>query len=122
MDHAHSLGLSCIMDVVLNHGSSKNNTLWMWDGYGPDNNGGVYFESGKVCRPPPPIQLRTPSAIRNHRGARVTSGLTSGLTSSFTSVFASLSAMVGSGVARQGPSSAFLRSKPTRPQSASPIL
>jgi len=46
VDRAHELGLACLVDIVLNHGSSKNNTLWMWDGYGPDNNGGIYFETG----------------------------------------------------------------------------
>lgn len=41
---AHELGIAVIMDVVLNHGASKLNALWNWDGYGPDHNGGIYFE------------------------------------------------------------------------------
>uniref|UniRef100_A0A0G4G7K6 1,4-alpha-glucan branching enzyme n=1 Tax=Chromera velia CCMP2878 TaxID=1169474 RepID=A0A0G4G7K6_9ALVE len=43
---AHSLGLAVIFDLVLNHGSSKLNSLWNWDGYGPNNCGGIYFEGG----------------------------------------------------------------------------
>ena len=26
---------------------AQGNTLWNWDGYGPNNNGGVYFETGR---------------------------------------------------------------------------
>ena len=44
IDQAHCLGLAIILDVVLNHGSAKMNTLWNWDGYGPHKNGGIYFE------------------------------------------------------------------------------
>ena len=44
IDRAHSLGLAVVIDVVLNHGSVKLNSLWNWDGYGPDNCGGIYFE------------------------------------------------------------------------------
>eukprot|EP00405_Crypthecodinium_cohnii_P025699 CAMPEP_0206491230 /NCGR_PEP_ID=MMETSP0324_2-20121206/44794_1 /ASSEMBLY_ACC=CAM_ASM_000836 /TAXON_ID=2866 /ORGANISM="Crypthecodinium cohnii, Strain Seligo" /LENGTH=596 /DNA_ID=CAMNT_0053972225 /DNA_START=42 /DNA_END=1832 /DNA_ORIENTATION=+ len=44
---AHSLGISVLFDVVLNHGSSKMNTLWNWDGFGPDKCGGIYFEGEK---------------------------------------------------------------------------
>lgn len=44
---AHELGLVVLADVVLNHGSSKMNSLWNWDGFGPDNCGGIYFEGEK---------------------------------------------------------------------------
>jgi 1,4-alpha-glucan branching enzyme len=44
IDRAHALGLAVIVDLVLNHGSVKRNCLWNWDGYGPHNNGGIYFE------------------------------------------------------------------------------
>uniref|UniRef100_A0A7S0N4K5 1,4-alpha-glucan branching enzyme n=1 Tax=Pyramimonas obovata TaxID=1411642 RepID=A0A7S0N4K5_9CHLO len=47
VDRCHELGLAVLVDVVLNHGASKLNNLWMWDGYGPKNNGGIYFETGK---------------------------------------------------------------------------
>ncbi|CAE7517004.1 RPS9B [Symbiodinium necroappetens] len=48
----HSLGMAVLFDVVLNHGlvsksSSKMNVLWNWDGFGPDNCGGIYFEGEK---------------------------------------------------------------------------
>ncbi|HYA88691.1 MAG TPA: alpha amylase C-terminal domain-containing protein, partial [Nitrospirota bacterium] len=33
-----------IIDLVLNHGAAKLNSLWNWDGYGPHNCGGIYFE------------------------------------------------------------------------------
>ncbi|KAJ1484973.1 glycoside hydrolase superfamily, partial [Baffinella frigidus] len=46
VDKAHSLGLAVMVDIVLNHGSSRLNCLWNWDGYGPDNNGGIYFDKG----------------------------------------------------------------------------
>lgn len=32
---------------MLNHGSSKRNSLWNWDGFGKDNCGGIYFEGEK---------------------------------------------------------------------------
>mmetsp|Transcript_31889 Transcript_31889/g.80855 ORF Transcript_31889/g.80855 Transcript_31889/m.80855 type:complete len:597 (+) Transcript_31889:91-1881(+) len=44
---AHSLGIAVLFDVVLNHGAAKKNVLWNWDGYGPDNCGGIYFEGQK---------------------------------------------------------------------------
>jgi hypothetical protein len=44
---AHSLEIAVLFDVVLNHGSSKKNTLWNWDGFGPDGCGGIYFEGEK---------------------------------------------------------------------------
>ncbi|CAE8627775.1 unnamed protein product [Polarella glacialis] len=44
VDRAHTLGLAVLFDVVLNHGSAKMNSLWNWDGYGPDKCGGIYFE------------------------------------------------------------------------------
>lgn len=42
----HKHGLAVIVDIVLNHGSAKLNSLWCWDGYGPHGNGGIYFEGG----------------------------------------------------------------------------
>jgi 1,4-alpha-glucan branching enzyme len=47
VDRAHELGLAVLFDVVLNHGAAKRNELWMYDGFGPNNNGGIYFEGGK---------------------------------------------------------------------------
>lgn len=44
VEKAHSLGIAVLFDLVLNHGSAKKNVLWNWDGYGPDKNGGIYFE------------------------------------------------------------------------------
>lgn len=44
MDAAHSLGLAVIVDVVLHHGAPDGNALWNYDGWGPDNNGGIYHE------------------------------------------------------------------------------
>jgi 1,4-alpha-glucan branching enzyme len=44
IDRAHDLGMAVLLDIVLNHGSAKLNALWNWDGYGPHNNGGIYFE------------------------------------------------------------------------------
>ena len=44
VDRAHGLGLAVIIDLVLNHGSARLNSLWNWDGYGRDGNGGIYFE------------------------------------------------------------------------------
>ncbi|PFH38285.1 alpha amylase, catalytic domain-containing protein [Besnoitia besnoiti] len=46
VDCCHEKGLAVIFDLVLNHGSSKLNSLWNWDGYGKDNCGGIYFEGG----------------------------------------------------------------------------
>eukprot|EP00898_Chlorokybus_atmophyticus_P007683 jgi/Chlat1/7916/Chrsp68S07354 len=47
VDTCHQKGLAVIFDVVLNHGSSRLNSLWEWDGWGPNNNGGIYFEGSK---------------------------------------------------------------------------
>jgi len=44
INQAHKLGLAVVIDIVLNHGSAKLNSLWNWDGYGPNNCGGIYFE------------------------------------------------------------------------------
>ncbi|MGA1870859.1 MAG: alpha-amylase family glycosyl hydrolase [bacterium] len=44
IDQAHRIGLSVVIDVVLNHGSAKLNCLWNWDGFGPHKCGGIYFE------------------------------------------------------------------------------
>ena len=47
IEQAHRLGIALILDIVLNHGSAKLNTLWNWDGYGPNGCGGIYFEGEK---------------------------------------------------------------------------
>ncbi len=47
IEQAHRLGIAIILDIVLNHGSAKLNTLWNWDGYGPNGCGGIYFEGEK---------------------------------------------------------------------------
>eukprot|EP00929_Paragymnodinium_shiwhaense_P063067 TRINITY_DN31530_c0_g1_i1.p1 TRINITY_DN31530_c0_g1~~TRINITY_DN31530_c0_g1_i1.p1 ORF type:complete len:635 (+),score=153.25 TRINITY_DN31530_c0_g1_i1:65-1906(+) len=47
VERAHELGIAVLFDVVLNHGSSKLNVLWNYDGFGPDNCGGIYFEGEK---------------------------------------------------------------------------
>eukprot|EP00920_Eleutheroschizon_duboscqi_P006915 GHVT01016079.1.p1 GENE.GHVT01016079.1~~GHVT01016079.1.p1 ORF type:complete len:354 (-),score=98.24 GHVT01016079.1:261-1172(-) len=39
--------MAVIFDLVLNHGSAHFNSLWKWDGYGPNNNGGIFFEGGQ---------------------------------------------------------------------------
>lgn len=44
VDRAHSLGLCVIVDVVLHHGAVDGNSLWEYDGWGPDWNGGIYHE------------------------------------------------------------------------------
>ncbi|GLC39115.1 hypothetical protein PLESTB_000005900 [Pleodorina starrii] len=46
VDKAHSLGLGVIIDVVLHHGAVDGNSLWEYDGWGPDWNGGIYHEGG----------------------------------------------------------------------------
>ena len=46
-DTAQRLGLAIIIDIVLNHGSSKRNELWAFDGYCSNNNGGIYFDKGE---------------------------------------------------------------------------
>lgn len=44
VDHAHALGLSVIVDVVLHHGAVERNELWDWDGWEEMGNGGIYHE------------------------------------------------------------------------------
>jgi len=46
VDKAHTLGIAVVVDIVLNHGSSKFNALWNWDGYSADGQGGIYFDLG----------------------------------------------------------------------------
>ncbi|KXZ43862.1 hypothetical protein GPECTOR_78g49 [Gonium pectorale] len=46
VDRAHSLGVGVIIDVVLHHGAVDGNSLWEYDGWGPDWNGGIYHEGG----------------------------------------------------------------------------
>lgn len=47
VERAHELGIAVLFDVVLNHGASKRNELWNYDGFGPNSCGGIYFEGGK---------------------------------------------------------------------------
>eukprot|EP00919_Chromeraceae_sp_WS-2016_P012280 GHVR01028702.1.p1 GENE.GHVR01028702.1~~GHVR01028702.1.p1 ORF type:complete len:508 (-),score=152.88 GHVR01028702.1:206-1729(-) len=44
---AHKQGIAVILDVVLNHGSSKLNSLWNWDGFAGHGGGGIYFQGGE---------------------------------------------------------------------------
>ncbi|KAF8819808.1 alpha amylase, catalytic domain-containing protein [Cardiosporidium cionae] len=46
VDACHTHKLKVIQDINLNHGSSKDNLLWNWDGYGCNKEGGIYFEGG----------------------------------------------------------------------------
>lgn len=46
VDAAHQKGLAVIFDVVLNHGAARMNSLWAYDGWNPDNKGGLYFDGG----------------------------------------------------------------------------
>eukprot|EP01054_Gregarina_sp_Poly1_P004931 Gregarina_sp_Poly_1__4930@NODE_2615_length_1914_cov_132_693016_g1658_i0_p1_GENE_NODE_2615_length_1914_cov_132_693016_g1658_i0NODE_2615_length_1914_cov_132_693016_g1658_i0_p1_ORF_typecomplete_len324_score34_09Alphaamylase/PF00128_24/3_9e33CBM_48/PF02922_18/3_6e07hDGE_amylase/PF14701_6/1_8e06GHL10/PF02638_15/9_5e05Glyco_hydro_70/PF02324_16/0_26Glyco_hydro_70/PF02324_16/15Cellulase/PF00150_18/0_0069GHL6/PF14871_6/0_021DUF4015/PF13200_6/0_023Melibiase/PF02065_18/3_6e03Melibiase/PF02065_18/0_047Glyco len=43
----HKKEMKVILDLVLNHGSARRNSLWNFDGYGQNNNGGIYFQHGK---------------------------------------------------------------------------
>ena len=46
VDTAHRFGLAVIFDVVYNHAGPGDNVLWEYGGY--SNEGGVYFEGGKM--------------------------------------------------------------------------
>lgn len=45
VNEAHKKGLAVIVDVVYNHVSDNDNSLWRFDGNMKDN-GGIYFEGG----------------------------------------------------------------------------
>ena len=44
IDAAHKRGIAVFVDVALHHGAANGNSLWEYDGWGPDENGGIYFE------------------------------------------------------------------------------
>lgn len=49
VDTCHKAGLAVIFDVVLNHGAARLNSLWAYDGWNPDNGGGIYHNgAGKT--------------------------------------------------------------------------
>ena len=41
---AHKRGIAVFVDCALPHGAAYGNSLWVYDGLGPDENGGIYFE------------------------------------------------------------------------------
>jgi len=43
---AHKRGIAVIVDCVLHHGAVKHNSLWNYDGWQENGNGGVYHEGG----------------------------------------------------------------------------
>lgn len=43
VDAAHKYGMAVIMDVVYNHFGSTESDLWQFDGWGENENGGIYF-------------------------------------------------------------------------------
>lgn len=45
VDAAHSHGIAVIIDVVLHHASVRLNSLWEYDGWSTQNNGGIYHEN-----------------------------------------------------------------------------
>eukprot|EP00899_Mesostigma_viride_P009412 jgi/Mesvir1/18472/Mv14322-RA.1 len=47
VDTCHQKGIAVIFDLVLNHCAPTLNSLWNFDGWGPNNNGGIYFEGSK---------------------------------------------------------------------------
>ena len=46
VDRAAALGVAVVGDICLNHGAARLNALWNWDGYGPNECGGIYFDWG----------------------------------------------------------------------------
>jgi 1,4-alpha-glucan branching enzyme len=46
VDKAHKLKVAVMVDLCLNHGSTRLNSLWNWDGFGPNDCGGIYFDKG----------------------------------------------------------------------------
>ena len=41
---AHKRGIAVFVDCALHHGAANGNSLWEYDGWGPNENGGIYFE------------------------------------------------------------------------------
>jgi 1,4-alpha-glucan branching enzyme len=48
VNRAHQEGLAMIFDVVYNHAGPQDSVLWRFDGADPRNQGGIYFEGGKI--------------------------------------------------------------------------
>jgi 1,4-alpha-glucan branching enzyme len=46
VDASHSRGISVFVDLALHHGAANLNSLWEYDGWAEDANGGIYFEGG----------------------------------------------------------------------------
>mmetsp|Transcript_5890 Transcript_5890/g.20061 ORF Transcript_5890/g.20061 Transcript_5890/m.20061 type:complete len:312 (+) Transcript_5890:635-1570(+) len=46
VDAAHKKGLAVIFDTAIHHGSARMNSLWEYDGWAENNNGGIYHEKG----------------------------------------------------------------------------
>jgi 1,4-alpha-glucan branching enzyme len=44
VDAAHQRGIAVFVDLALHHGAANGNSLWEYDGWSVDNNGGIYFE------------------------------------------------------------------------------
>ena len=44
VEAAHRRGIAVMVDVALHHGAANGNSLWEFDGWSQDNNGGIYFE------------------------------------------------------------------------------
>ena len=46
VDAAHRKGIAVFVDLALHHGAANGNSLWEYDGWSDDENGGIYFEGG----------------------------------------------------------------------------
>jgi 1,4-alpha-glucan branching enzyme len=44
VDAAHKRGIAVMVDVALHHGAANGNSLWEFDGWSQDGDGGIYFE------------------------------------------------------------------------------
>ena len=44
VEAAHRRGIAVMVDVALHHGAANGNSLWEFDGWSQDDNGGIYFE------------------------------------------------------------------------------
>ena len=44
VEAAHERGICVMVDVALHHGAANGNSLWEFDGWQQDGNGGIYFE------------------------------------------------------------------------------
>jgi 1,4-alpha-glucan branching enzyme len=47
VNESHKRGISVFFDCVLHHGAAKNNSLWCYDGWEENGNGGIYHEGGQ---------------------------------------------------------------------------